>query len=68
MKKLITLCLAMALTVCAAFNAMALELDVSGGMWMQYEWTDNKDFTESNEGSDDFVAQQRVRTQIDFGG
>lgn len=69
MKRIVTLMLAIAMVAGAAFNAAATDVNVSGDMWFYYQWSDNSNFNDADsdgDSEDDFMAAQRIRTQVEF--
>ncbi len=67
MKRIVTLMLAMGLVLGAVANSSAVEVKAKGTMTMEYGWVENAQFNQKGEADNDrFIAQQRVRTQIDF--
>jgi len=69
MKRVITLMLALAMVFGAVANSSAADMKAKGQWRIGYDWTDNLKFADTektNKSEDDFMAQQRFRTQIDI--
>jgi len=72
MKRIITLMLALGLVFGAVANSSAADIKAKGSFTMEYGWMDNLNFEKGSStggdgtSEDDFVAQQRFRTQIDI--
>ncbi|GFM37009.1 outer membrane homotrimeric porin [Desulfovibrio psychrotolerans] len=72
MKRIITLMLALGLVFGAVANSSAAEIKAKGSFTMEYGWMDNLNFEKGSStggdgrSEDDFIAQQRFRTQIDI--
>ena len=72
MKRIITLMLALGLVFGAVDNSSAADIKAKGSFTMEYGWMDNLNFEKGSStggdgtSEDDFVAQQRFRTQIDI--
>ncbi|GFM36748.1 outer membrane homotrimeric porin [Desulfovibrio psychrotolerans] len=72
MNRIITLMLALCLVFGAVANSSAADIKAKGSFAMEYGWMDNTNFEKGSStggdgtSEDDFVAQQRFRTQIDI--
>lgn len=64
MKRIITLLLAAGLVFGAASVSQATDVKVKGVWQFNFEWSDRTFM--KNDGQDTFLAQQRLRTQVDF--